>query len=444
MPRSVAAALMVAMALLLRLSAQSAPAGGAVFVAEYDGIIHPVSAEFFEGFLQQADAAQASAAVLILRTPGGLLESTRSMVSSMIAARTPVVVFVAPSGARAASAGFILTLAADVAAMAPGTHIGAAHPVSASGGADENDTMRDKAASDTAAYARTLATSRARNVELASEAVLQSRAFTDQEAITAKPPLIDVVAADLDALLAQLDGRTVKRFDGRSVTLATAGRPVERVEMTRRQWLLSAIAHPQLAALLFSLGMLGLIVELWNPGFVLPGVVGAICLLLSFFAFQVLPVNVAGVLLIVLGFGLLLLELKVPSFGVLGIGGIFALLAGSIMVTREVPGLRVNYGMLVPITFALAVIVLGLGRLAMQAQRQAAVTGMEGLAGERGQSLTVLEPGSPGQIRVHGEIWRAVSNVHVPPGVPVRVTGIDGLTLHVEPANAPTSQGDVT
>jgi membrane-bound serine protease (ClpP class) len=444
MRRSVAAGLVLAVALILRLSAQTAPAPGAVFVAEYDGIIHPVSAEFFEEFLQRADAANASAAVLILRTPGGLLESTRSMVSRMIAASTPVVVFVGPSGARAASAGFILTLAADVAAMAPGTHIGAAHPVSATGGGDNDETMSDKAASDTAAYARTLATSRGRNVELAGAAVLESRAFTDQEALTAKPPLIDVVAADLNALLAQIDGRTIKRFDGRTVTLATAGRPIERVEMTRRQRLLSAIAHPQLAALLLSLGMLGLIVELWNPGFILPGVVGAISLLLAFFAFQVVPVNVAGVLLIVLGFGLLLLELKVPSFGVLGIGGIFALLAGSIMVTREVPDLRVNYGMLLPITFALAVIVLGLGRLAMQAQRQAAVTGVEGLAGERGQSLTALEPGNAGQIRVHGEIWRAVSNVRVPSGAVVTVTGVDGLTLHVEPVTLPASQGDAT
>ena len=443
MPRSLTAVLALVTALALRPAAQEAPAAGAVYVAEYDGIIHPVSAEFFADFLDRADAAQAPLAVLILRTPGGLLESTRSMVSSLIAARTAVAVFVAPSGARAASAGFILTLAADIAAMAPGTHIGAAHPVSASGQDDRDETMRDKAASDTAAYARTLATTRRRNVDLAGAAVLESRAFTDQEALSARPPLIDLVAADLPALLASLDGRRITRFDGREVTLTTQGRAITRVEMTRRQRLLSAIAHPQIAALLFSLGMLGLIIELWNPGFIAPGVVGGICLLLSFFAFQVLPVSTTGVLLMVLGVALLIVEVMVPSFGMLGIGGVFALAAGSIMLTREIPDLRVNYAMLVPVTLTLAAIALGLGRLAMRAQQQPPVTGVEGMAGERGESLTALTAGAAGQVRVHGEIWRAVSALPVPAGTPVRVVAVDGLTVRVEPLT-PTGQGDPT
>lgn len=442
MPRALLVGLWVLLAVATRLVAQApAPAAAPIIVAEYDGIIHPVSAEFFGGFLSRADAAGAPVAILILRTPGGLLESTRTMVSQMIAARTPVVVFVSPAGSRAASAGFILTLAADVAAMSPGTHIGAAHPVNAGGREDGDATMSDKLASDTAAYARTLATARGRNVALAADAVLESRAFTDQEALTASPPLIDVVAADLPALLATLDGRRVKRFDGREVTLRTHGHPVERMAMTRRQQFLSAIAHPQVAVLLMSLGMLGLIVEMWNPGFILPGVVGGISLLLAFFAFQILPLNAAGILLFILGIGLLVMEVKVPSFGVLGIGGVFALLAGSIMLTREVPDLRVSFRLLVPTALAVAAITLGLGRLAMSAQRLHPVTGAEGMVGEQGQVLTPIPAGGEGQVRVHGEIWRATSNQALAAGARVRVTAVDGLTVGVELMDSTPTDG---
>jgi membrane-bound serine protease (ClpP class) len=404
----------------------------AVIVAEFDGIIHPVSAEFFTDVLTRADTSGARAVVLVLRTPGGLLESTRSIVSRMIAARTPVIVFVGPSGSRAASAGFIITLAADVAAMAPGTHIGAAHPVQANGQDSADKTMSDKAASDTAAYARTLASARKRNVELAAEAVLQSRAFTDQEALTADPPLIDLVAADVGDLLAKLDGRRVARFDGREVTLNTQGASIERMEMTRRQRLLSTIAHPQIAYLLLSLGMLGLVVELWNPGAVAPGVIGGICLLLAFFAFQIIPVNVIGILLVILGVALLILEVKVPSFGVLGIGGLVSLLIGSVMITNEVPGVTVSYRVIVPVVLALGGIVLFLGRLALGALRLKPVTGAEGLVGEQGSALTAIHPDHPGQISVHGEIWRAISGEPIDRGTAVRVIAVDGLTLGVE------------
>jgi membrane-bound serine protease (ClpP class) len=415
------------------LASQSVPAStDAVIVVEYDGIIHPIAAEFFGEALTRADTSGARAVVLMLRTPGGLLDSTRSIVSRMIAARTPVVVFVAPSGSRAASAGFIITLAADVAAMAPGTHIGAAHPVSATGQDAGDKTMSDKAASDTAAYARTLAEARRRNVTLAAEAVLQSRAFTDQEALNATPPLIDLVANDLDDLLAKLDGRRIARFDGREVVLNTRGASIERMEMTRRQQLLSAIAHPQVAYLLLSLGMLGLVVELWNPGAVFPGVVGGICLLLAFFAFQVLPVNATGILLIILGLALLLLEIKVPSFGVLGIGGIVSLVVGAVMVTSEVPGVAVSYRVILPVAIATGGLVLFLGRLAMQAQRQRPVTGAEGLIGEEGRALTDVARGTDGQVSVHGEIWRATSAQPIASGAPVRVVALDGLRLTVE------------
>jgi membrane-bound serine protease (ClpP class) len=434
MARRTAAALLVLMAMSVgTVPAQSPPEpSNTVIVVEYDGIIHPISAEFFDEVITRADLIGARLVVFNLRTPGGLLESTRTMVSRMIAAQTPVAVFVGPAGARAASAGFILTLAADVAAMAPGTHIGAAHPVSASGQENPDQTMSDKAASDTAAYARTLAEARKRNVDLAAEAVLESRAFTDQEALNATPPLIDLVATDIDDLLAKLDGRQITRFDGRAVTLKTTDSTIERMGMSRRQQLLSAIAHPQIAYLLLSLGMLGLVVELWNPGAVFPGVVGGICLLLAFFAFQVLPVNVAGVLLIVLGIGLLVLEATVPSFGVLGIGGIISLVVGAVMVTSEVPGVRVNYQFIVPVAIATGGVALLLGRLAMRAQAQPAVTGAEGLVGERGQALTALGPDLFGQVRVHGEIWRAQSTSPLEAGTRVRVTALDGLTLTVE------------
>jgi membrane-bound serine protease (ClpP class) len=435
MARRTAAGLLVLVAMSAGTVLAQSPPGpsNSVIVVEYDGIIHPISAEFFDEVISRADSIGARLVVFNLRTPGGLLESTRTMVSRMIAARTPVVVFVGPSGARAASAGFILTLAADVAAMAPGTHIGAAHPVSASGQENPDKTMSDKAASDTAAYARTLAEARKRNVELAAEAVLESRAFTDQEALNAVPPLIDLVATDVNDLLAKLDGRRITRFDGREVTLETKDSTIERMEMSRRQRLLSAIAHPQIAYLLLSLGMLGLVVELWNPGAIFPGVAGGICLLLAFFAFQVLPISAAGILLIVLGIGLLVLEATVPSFGVLGIGGIISLVVGAVMVTNQVPGVRVNYQFIVPVAIATGGVALFLGRLAMRAQAQAPVTGAEGLIGERGRALTALGPDAFGQVSVHGEIWRAQSSGPIGEGARVQVTALDGLTLTVEP-----------
>lgn len=439
MVRRPAVWLMALMAVLASSAVAQSPAdlSNAAVVAEYDGIIHPISAEFLDDVITRADTSGARVVVLILRTPGGLLESTRTMVSRMIAARTPVVVFIAPSGARAASAGFILTVAADVAAMAPGTHIGAAHPVPAGGQPQEGgDTMSEKAASDTAAYARTLAAARNRNVELSAEAVLQSRAFTDQEALTAKPPLIDLVASDLDDLLAKLDGRRITRFDGREVTLETKGLAIERVEMTRRQQLLSAIAHPQIAYLLMSIGMLGLVVEMWNPGGIIPGVVGGICLLLAFFAFQVLPVNTTGLLLIVLGVALLIFEALVPSFGILGVGGLVALVVGAIMVTTEVPGITVNYAFIVPVALATGALVLALARLGIKAHRLKSVTGAEGLEGLEGRTISAITPERAGQISLRGEIWRAVSGVPLAAGVRVRVTAVEGLTVHVEPAEA--------
>jgi membrane-bound serine protease (ClpP class) len=302
-------------------------------------------------------------------------------------------------------------------------------------------TMSAKVASDTAAYARSLAEARGRNVELAALAVTESRAFTDHEALAATPPLIDFVAQDLDDLLRKLDGRMVRRFDGRTTTVRSANAEIRRVEMTRRQQLLSAIAHPQVAYILLTLGILGLTVELWNPGAVVPGVAGGLALLLAFFAFQIVPVNTAGLLLVVFGLALLVLELKMPSFGALGIGGTISLIIGSIMMTREVPGISVSLGVILPVAIGLAAIVLGLGRLAFKAQQRPPQTGIEAMIGEVGRARTPIATDAPGQVDVRGEIWRAVSRNPLPPGAPVRVVEVNGLTLVVEPTSGLPAEG---
>jgi membrane-bound serine protease (ClpP class) len=439
-------AALVAAALLLSPAAtplaQAPPASRPIaIVAEFDGIIHPISAEFLTGVIDQADTSSAAIVVVVLRTPGGLLESTRTIVSRMITSRAPVAILVAPSGARAASAGFVLMMAADVAAMAPGTHIGAAHPVAGSGETMDETTSK-KAASDAAAYVRSLAEARRRNVMLAAEAVLESRAFTDREALMAAPPLVEFSAADIDDLLRQLDGRMITRFDGRPATLRTANAEIRRIEMTRRQQFLGAIAHPQIAYMLLTLGMLGLTIELWSPGAILPGVAGGLCLLLAFFAFQILPVNTIGLLLIIFGLGLLLLELKIPSFGALGIGGTVSLVIGSIMLTRDtVPGVPVGLGFIVPVALAVSAITLFLGRLALRAHRQPPVTGIEGMIGDIGRARDDIAPGAAGQVDIHGEIWRAQSATPIAAGQPVRVTAVDGLTLTVEASAAPAREG---
>jgi membrane-bound serine protease (ClpP class) len=296
--------------------------------------------------------------------------------------------------------------------------------------------MAQKSAEDTAAYARSLADTRGRNSTLAAEAVIESRAFTEREALTAAPPLIDFVAADLDDLLRQLDGRTVTRLDGRTVQLATRGAIIDRVEMSRRQSVLGFLAHPQIAYLLLTFGTLGLVIELWSPGLIAPGAAGAVCLLLAFFAFQIIPISVSGVLLIVLGVALLGAEAMSPSFGALGIAGVVALFFGSLLITRAVPGITISYGMILPTVAVVAIGVLGLGRLAFGAQRRRSVGGAEALVGRIGAALTPISPSTIGQIRIHGEIWRATSDTTVTVHQQVRVTAFEGLTLHVHPVEA--------
>jgi membrane-bound serine protease (ClpP class) len=404
-----------------------------VYSAEVDSIIHPVSAEYMTATLDRADRADAALVVFTLRTPGGLVDSTRTIITHMLAAKTPVAVFIGPSGSRAASAGFLLTIAADVAAMAPGTHIGAAHPVSG-GGEKIDETMARKMAEDVAAYARTLASRRHRNVKLAEEAVNNSRAFTDEEARDASPPLIDLVASDVPDLLKKLDGRTITRFDGRTVVLKTAGARVVPIEMTLRQRLLSAIAHPNVAYILLSLGTLALTIELWTGG-VLAGVAGGLCLLLAFFAFQILPVNYAGVLLILFGLLLLTLEIKIPSYGLLTVGGLSSLVFGSmILMDSPLPELQLSLRFVVPVVLALSLIAVFLVRIAVAAQRLSPVTGVAGMIGEVGEALTPIEPGRTGRVMTHGEIWTATAPEPIAEGERIRVASIDGLTLTVRRA----------
>jgi membrane-bound serine protease (ClpP class) len=402
-----------------------------VYSAVVESIIHPVSAEYMIETMARADRDEAALVVFTLRTPGGLVDSTRDIVSRMLEAKTPVAVFVAPAGARAASAGFILIMAADVAAMAPGTHIGAAHPVSGNGQAMD-ETMSRKAAEDVAAYVRTLATHRGRNVTLAEEAVNESKAFTEQEALDARPPLVDVLAPDVPELLKKLDGRTVMRFDGSTTTLHTANARVVPIEMSLRQRVLSAIAHPEVAYILLSLGTLGLTIELWSPGAIFPGVAGALCLLLAFFALQILPFNMVGLLLMLLGLVLFALEIKVTSYGLLTVGGLISLLIGSMMLMdSSVPELRLSLSFVLPVVLAFAGIAGFLVRLAVASQRRPATTGEEGMIGEAGKALTAIGPSAEGQVSAHGEIWRATAAEPIAEGTRVRVTRVDGLTLTV-------------
>ncbi len=437
--------LALALILSVRLFALSAaPPAPVVYAADVNAIIHPVSAEYMIETIDRANSAGAAAIVFTLATPGGLVDSTRDIISHMLASKTPVVVFVGPAGARAASAGFLLTIAADVAVMAPGTHIGAAHPV-AGVGETMDPTMAKKAAEDVAAYARTLARERGRNIALADAAVKESKAFTDEEAVSASPPLVDFEAADVRDLLKKLDGRTVRRADGSTVVMHTADATVVKSEMTWRQRVLSAIAHPNVTYILFTLGLLGLTVELWNPGAVLPGVAGGICLLLAFFAFQVLPVNYAGVLLILFGILLFVLELKVASYGVLSAGGLLSLILGSmILMSSPAPELRVSLRVMLPVVIALAAILSFLVRLTVASQRRRSVTGATGMLDELGRVMTAIPAGGVGRVVTHGEIWRATAGEPIAEGETVRVTNVDGLTLTVcrETGEPPPAAGD--
>jgi membrane-bound serine protease (ClpP class) len=421
MPCKLPAALAAAVTVLAGSAARAE-----VPVVDLDGVVHAVSARHVVQALDRADAEGAPLVVIRMNTPGGLDGAMREIVDRMLASRTPVAVFIAPSGARGASAGFVILEAADVAAMAPGTNTGAAHPVSVGGQMDE--VMSKKVTSDAAAYIRGKAERRGRNVEMAEKAVVESKSFTEKEALELR--LIDLVAKDVPDLLRQLDGRELKRFDGTTAKLHLAGQKTVELKMDWRQAILSMIASPEVLFLLLLGALAGLGAEISHPGLIFPGILGTLCLILFLFASQILPVSWAGVLLIVLAIGLFAAEVKVHSYGLLTVGGLVAMILGAMMlVDSPLPELRVNVWRLAPAIVVFAGFVTLIVRLVIQAQRRRATTGAEGLIGQQGRAETALTP--EGWVKVQGELWRASADEPIGAGERISVVSMNGLALRV-------------
>jgi len=422
---------LVALAAIIGLTGLAWAAPAPVATIEIEGVISPVTLRLVGLAIDRAQAERAQALVIQLDTPGGLERSMRAIVQRMMNAELPVIVFVAPTGARAASAGVFITMAAHVAAMAPATNIGAASPVALGGGADK--TMMKKVENDAAAFIRTVALERGRNADWAEKAVRQAVAITEREAVKLK--VIDLVADSIPDLLEKVDSRTVKLPKG-AVTLATKGAPVRPIEIGFRDRFLNIITDPNVAYVLMMLGMLGLFFELSNPGVILPGVIGGISLILAFFAFQSLPINYAGLLLILFGIVLLVAEIKIVSHGVLAIGGIISMALGSLMLfdSPEV-GFRVSWWVIAPTVGATAGLFLFVVTAGVRALGRPPATGAEGLIGK---TATVRERLAPeGQVMISGEIWRAVAQGEpLEPGAQVRIVEVDGLTLKVAKAEA--------
>ena len=424
------AGLVLVLALLtIPVVASAAPAP--VATIEIEGVISPVTLRLVGLAIDRAQAEKAQALIIQLDTPGGLERSMRAIVQRMMNAEVPVVVYVAPTGARAASAGVFITMAAHVAAMAPATNIGAASPVALGGGADK--TMMKKVENDAAAFIRTIALERGRNADWAEKAVRDAVAITEREALKLK--VIDLIADSVPDLLEKIDGRTIKLPKG-TVTLATKGAPVRPIEIGFRDRFLNIITDPNVAYVLMMLGMLGLFFELSNPGVILPGVIGGISLILAFFAFQSLPINYAGLLLILFGIVLLVAEIKIVSHGILAIGGMISMALGSLMLfdSPEV-GFRVSWWVIAPTVGATAGLFLFVVAAGVRALGRPPATGAEGLIGK---TATVRERlGPEGQVMVSGEIWRAVAEGEaLEPGAQVRIVAVDGLTLKVAKAEA--------
>jgi membrane-bound serine protease (ClpP class) len=402
--------------------------GAGIFRLKLDDQITPASAEVILSAIDRAERAGAAALIIELNTPGGLETSMREIVSRLIASRVPVVVYVAPSGSRAASAGFIIMLAADVAAMAPGTNAGAARPILASG-RDMSKGLEEKVLNDAAAYVRSLAEKRGRDPRSAESAVRESTSFTEREAL--QKGLIEVVARDESDLLAQLDGRSIKRFDGSQITLRTSGKNVFQIKPTLRQRLLMWLVDPRIAFILFAIGALCIYFEFQHPGAVVPGVVGALSVVLALYGFHFLPINLTGVLLIALAIVLLILEVKVQGFGILGIGGIVAAVIGSlILIDAPDPEMRLPLGLVLGVVIPIALALIFMLRLALRARHEKVTTGASGMIGLRGRAETAIAP--EGIVFVRGELWKARSHMKIAPGETVRVIGVEGLTLRVE------------
>jgi membrane-bound serine protease (ClpP class) len=394
---------------------------------EVEGVISPVTVRIIGTAIDRARAEGDTALIIQLDTPGGLERSMRSIVQRILNSDVPVIVYVAPTGARAASAGVFITMAAHVAAMAPATNIGAAHPVTVGGGSPDKESMK-KIENDAAAFARTIATTRGRNVEWAERAVRQSVSATEREAVRLR--IVDLIAESTTDLLEKVDGRTVKTPKG-DVVLRTRGAEVRPIAIGLRDRVLNVITDPNVAYVLMMLGMLGLFFELSNPGLILPGVIGGISLILAFFAFQSLPINYAGLLLILFGIVLFIAEIKVVSHGILAIGGVVSMLLGSLMLYEApTPDLRVSWWVILPtvgVTAGVFIVALAAGVRALASRP---TTGVSGLVGHTGVARSALAP--EGQILISGELWRAVADGgSVAEGETVRVVAVEGLTLKV-------------
>lgn len=410
------------------VSAQEA-ATGPVVVIRLDDTVNAVSAEYVQRGLDYAAARQARAAILEMNTPGGLDSAMRAIIQKIFASPVPVIGFVAPSGARAASAGFYILLSCDVAAMAPGTNIGAAHPVLLGGTPDKIEAA--KMQSDAAAFIRSIALRRQRNVDLAQKGVIDSESFTEQEALAGH--LTDLTAADLDALLTALNGRQITRFSGAHETLHLAGATRVSYTMSVREQILDMDAS--LAFLLLALGGLLLYIEFTHPGVIVPGVAGLILVVVSLFALSLLPINWAGAGLLILALVLFVLEAKFPSHGVLAAGGVITMaLGGILLIDAPIPQMRVGISIALGVALGFGAVSMLLVELVVRARRHRVVTGAQGLRGELGVALTALA--LEGTVFVHGERWQAVAPMPLAPGTAIRVRSVQGLRLEVEPAPA--------
>jgi len=406
-----------------------------VHVIEVESIVTPVSAEFITKSIDKAEAAGVHALIMRLDTPGGLLESTRQITKRFLAARIPIIVYVSPQGARAASAGVFITYAAHIAAMAPSTNIGAAHPVDLGGGSDTTSVMSDKVTNDAVAQIKALAQKSGRNVEWAEQAVRESVSITETEALELN--VINFISPSVDSLLKQMDGMTVEVADGKT-TLQTRDATVVYLEMNFRYKILEKISNPNVAYILLMLGIYGLFFELSNPGAIFPGVVGAIFLILAFFALQTLPVNYAGLLLILVALIMFIMEVKITSYGLLTIGGIIAMSLGSLMLIEQAPdnfapAMSISIGLVVTVVLFTAAFFIVALTLAFRTHKKQVTTGKEGIIGEVGVAQTAISP--EGTVKVHGEIWRAASEGAIRKGQKIRVVAVENLVLHVEKVN---------
>lgn len=394
-----------------------------------DGAINPVAAEYVKSGIEKATKEKAECLIINLNTPGGLLKSTRVIVSDMLESEVPIVVYVSPSGAHAGSAGVFITLASHIAAMAPGTNMGSAHPVNLQGGMDS--IMGEKTTNDAAAFIRSIAEKRGRNMEWAEDAVRFSVSLAETEAV--KKNVVNIIAEDEADLLQQINGWVVPMEDGER-TLNTETANTIAVEMTWVQKLLNYISDPNIAYILMLLGIYGIIFEFYNPGIGFPGVVGGISLILAFYAMHTLPINIAGLALIALAIILFILELSTPTNGILSVGAVVSLFLGSIMLIK--PGIsfewaKISLGVIVPAVIITSIFFLAILGIGMRAQRNKVSTGIEGLLGETGKAITDINP--TGNVLVQGEIWSAKTKGEgIAKGHEVRVLEVHGLTITIE------------